>query len=662
MRSMTELPKPQDSARLHAAILDLEILDSPEESEFDQISQLAGMLCETPIAMIGFCAKDQVWFKSRLGFAAFDQNPLPPIELSLQQPISISDIAADMRISSHPLVSSLGINSIAMVPLLNEEGLIIGLLGVADTRTRAYTQQQLQGLELLGKQVLNLLGLRKLRLESDASAIAHQQGLKEIKRVFEHAVDAVFILNDDLQICSWNPKATELFGWHAQEVIGMKMHQAVIPERHYENFFKLRNQHVSDGLPKQNFELVALRKDGAELSLSFGVSPTYINSELYYIISARELSDRRMITRELEKQKSFYENILNKIPTDIAVFDLNHRYLFVNPGAIKDPELRKKIIGMDDFEYARFRGRDEGIARKRREQFMEAKMTGQVVRWEDSIKNPQGQTTTVLRRIFPVKDEEGKLSLFIGFGIDITERKILEEKQSVMMKQLSAQNTQLLDFCNIVSHNLRGPLINMAMLVEFINECDDFEEVKMLTSKLTPVIDSLNTTFNELVESIQVRQDMEVATEPIVLRDYLQRTLEGLKMEISKTEAEIIVNFDDAPVITYPPKYLNSIFHNLVSNALKYRSPDRKPRIELTTRKNRDSVLLMVRDNGLGIDLNKHKDNIFKIGKVFHKHPNAKGLGLYMTKTQIEAMNDKIWVESMPDQGAVFYIVFNNQQ
>ena len=316
---------------------------------------------------------------------------------------------------------------------------------------------------------------------------------------------------------------------------------------------------------------------------------------------------------------------------------------------------------MDDFEYARFRNRDESIARKRREQFLEAKNTGQVVRWEDSVKNPQGQTVTVLRRIFPVHDEAGQLSLFIGFGIDITERKLLEEKQSVMMKQLSAQNTQLLDFCNIVSHNLRGPLTNMAMLVEFINDSNDYEEIKLLTSKLTPVIDSLNTTFNELVESIQVRQDMEIASEQIVLQEYLQRTLDGLKMEINKTEAQIIVNFDDAPVVHYPPKYLNSIFHNLVSNALKYRSPDRKPRIELSTRRNKDSILLMVRDNGLGIDLTKHIDSVFKIGKVFHKHPNAKGLGLYMTKTQIEAMNGKIWVESIPDEGAVFYVVFNNQ-
>jgi PAS domain S-box-containing protein len=660
--TMTEFPKQQDAARLQSAVLELEILNSPEEAEFDQICQLASLLCEAPMAMIGFRDLDRIWYKSRLGLDGYPENPVMALNIDQNVAFVLQDALADPRTAAHPMVQALGIHSIACVPLINAEGLAIGHLAVADHKIRTFSQNQLHGLELLALQVMNLLSLRKTKQVHAANRAADEAGLKEIIDIFEEAVDAVFMLDADLRICSWNPRSAELMGWPAEAVKGKLIYHAILPERNHANFIKMQDQHVRDGLPKQNFEMVLRRKDGVEFNATLGVSPTYINAALYYIITARELTDRRIITRELEKQKLFYENILNKIPTDIAVFDLEHRYIFVNPGAIKDPKLRKKIIGMDDFEYARFRGRDENIARKRREQFLEAKQTGKVVRWEDSIKNPQGQTVTVLRRIFPVHDEEGQLVLFIGFGIDITERILLEEKQSVMMKQLSAQNTQLLDFCNIVSHNLRGPLINMSMLVEFIEGSDDVEEIKLLTSKLKPVIDSLNTTFNELVESIQVRQDMEVATEPIVLQDYLQRTLDGLEMEINKSEAEIIVNFDDAPVINYPPKYLNSIFHNLVSNALKYRSPDRKPRIELSTRKNPHSVLLMVRDNGLGIDLVKHKDNVFKIGKVFHKHPNAKGLGLYMTKTQIEAMGGKIWVESTPNEGAVFFIVFNKQQ
>lgn len=538
---MTEFPMPQDEAMLHALLSDMEILNSPPEQEYDQIASLAMMLAETPIAMIGFRQKDKTWFKSIVGLDVPDEYTSSVFFKDLKSPLVIIDTADDQRTASQPLILRAKIKSLAVVPLQNENGLGVGLLVVADTKARSFSSTQVKGLELLAIQVMNLLKLRQLTLNS-----AHRANLT--------------------------------------------------------------------------------------------------------------------INKELEKQKLFYENILNKIPTDIAVFDLNHRYIFLNPGAIKDEGLRKKIIGMDDFEYARLRGRDDTIARLRRAQFLEAKNTGQVVKWEDSVKNADGQVITVLRRIFPVNDEHGKLNLFIGFGVDITERKMLEEKQSVMMKQLSAQNTQLLDFCNIVSHNLRGPLINMAMLVEFIEESDDLEDIKILTSKLTPVIDSLNTTFNELVESIQVRQDLEVATEPILLQEYLQRTLDGLKMEINKNEAEIIVNFNEAPVVIYPPKYLNSIFHNLVSNAIKYRSPHRKPRIEISTRKTKDSIVLTVKDNGLGIDLNKHKDNIFKIGKVFHKHPNAKGLGLYMTKTQVEAMDGKIWVESSPDQGAIFYIIFTNQQ
>ena len=659
---MTEFPKPQDAARLQSAVLELEILNSPEEREFDQISLLASLLCEAPMAMIGFRDRDQIWYKSRLGFAAYPENPVMGLDVDQNVVCVLEDALSDPRLAAHPMVQRLNIRGIALVPLIDAKGVAIGHLAVADHKERIFSQRQLHGLELLASQVMNLLTLRKARQEHAVHPASKEEGLKEIIDIFEHAIDAVFMLDADLKIRSWNPRSAELLGWPPEAVKGRLIHESILPERNHANFVKVRNQHVRDGLPKQSFEMVLRREDGSELNATLGVSPTYISGALYYIITARELTDRRIITRELEKQKLFYENILNKIPTDIAVFDLEHRYIFVNPGAIKDPKLRKKIIGMDDFEYARFRGRDENIARKRREQFLEAKQTGKVVRWEDSIKNPQGQTVTVLRRIFPVHDEDGQLVLFIGFGIDITERKLLEEKQSVMMKQLSAQNTQLLDFCNIVSHNLRGPLINMSMLVEFIEGSDDVDEIKLLTSKLKPVIDSLNTTFNELVESIQVRQDMEVATEEIVLKDCLQRTLDGLEMEINKAEAEIIVNFDDAPMINYPPKYLNSIFHNLVSNALKYRSPDRKPRIELSTRKNPNSVLLMVRDNGLGIDLLKHKDNVFKIGKVFHKHPNAKGLGLYMTKTQIEAMGGQIWVESTPDSGAIFYIVFNNQQ
>jgi PAS domain S-box-containing protein len=363
----------------------------------------------------------------------------------------------------------------------------------------------------------------------------------------------------------------------------------------------------------------------------------------------------------MDKQKEFYENILNKIPTDIAVFAPNHKYLFVNPGAIQNPALRKYIVGKDDFEYATFRNRDKSIAEKRREKFLEVINSNKEIRWEDSLKNPKGNTITHLRRLFPVHDEEGKITMVIGFGIDITERKLLEEKQSVLVKQLSAQNTQLVDFCNIVSHNLRAPLANMSMLVNFINEAQNNKEQMELITMLSPVIDNLHRTFNELVESIQIKQDVEIESENIGLEDCLKRTLEGLELKIKECRATIETDFSAASVIRFPSKYLLSIFHNLITNALKYHDPSRELYIKLRTQKTNDTVLFSVTDNGLGLDVEKHKDSIFKIGKVFHRHPNAKGFGLFMTKTQVEACGGRIWVDSVPGHGATFNITFTNQ-
>jgi len=372
-------------------------------------------------------------------------------------------------------------------------------------------------------------------------------------------------------------------------------------------------------------------------------------------------TEQRLIAEQLDRQKAFYENILNKLPTDIAVFDADHRYLFVNPGAISKEEYRKYIIGKDDYEYAAYRNRDVSVAHSRRAKFMEAKQTGKEIRWEDTLTDPQGNMITHLRRMFPVFDQTGELSLVIGFGIDITDRKVMEVKQAALVEQLSKQNTQLMDFCSIVSHNLRAPLVNMSMLVDFIEASQDPDEQRMLISKLRPVIGNLHATFNELVESIQIRQDLEVKKENVCLHECIKRTVSGLETEINKLGAKIETDFSEVAVVHYPPAYMNSIIHNLISNSLKYHYPGRSPLIRVRTRLTADKIVLSVQDNGLGIDLEKHRDNFFKIGKVFHRHPNAKGFGLYMTKTHVEAMGGRIWVESVPDEGSTFFIEFENR-
>lgn len=286
---------------------------------------------------------------------------------------------------------------------------------------------------------------------------------------------------------------------------------------------------------------------------------------------------------------------------------------------------------------------------------------GKIWRGEMKNKAKDGSVYWVDTTIVPFLDEQNKPYRYVAIRADITQRKKVEEELVKYSSALEYQNQQLIDFCYIVSHNLRGPIVNISMLVDYIDQAkDDIKKAEALAN-IKPVISQLMEVFDELVESIQVQQDTEIISEELDLEKYTEKVLIGFKTQIDKYKARVELNFSEANQVRFPPKYLDSILTNLISNALKYRSPDRKPQIEISSKKQNGDVVLMVSDNGLGIDLKMHKDKIFKIRKTFHEHPDAKGFGLFMVKTQVEAMGGKIWVESEPDKGSTFFVQFKNQ-
>lgn len=283
--------------------------------------------------------------------------------------------------------------------------------------------------------------------------------------------------------------------------------------------------------------------------------------------------------------------------------------------------------------------------------------------WKGELKNKAKDSTAywVDTTIVPFLNEAGKPYQYVAIRSDISERKRGEEKIAKMLINTEYQNKQLMDFCNIVSHNLRAPLVNISMLLDYVETCDDHEEKNEVLKKVKPVIHHLNGILDELVESLQVRQDAEIESTNIDLKETTKKILIGFEGQIKLFKAKISVDYSKAKNINYPQLYIESILTNLISNALKYKSPDRNIIIDIKTQNEEDGVVLSIADNGLGIDLELHKHNMFKIRKVFHKHPDSKGFGLFMTKTQVEAMGGKIWVDSTPNKGSTFYIQFKPQ-
>ncbi|MBU2920254.1 PAS domain S-box protein [Winogradskyella psychrotolerans] len=277
--------------------------------------------------------------------------------------------------------------------------------------------------------------------------------------------------------------------------------------------------------------------------------------------------------------------------------------------------------------------------------------------------NKSGVEIPIQISLSPLQTEEG---LLISAAIrDITiqktaQTKIIKAKNDleVLAQKLIIQNSQLADFAQITSHNLRAPVSNLNSLLGFYVESDDPEEKDVLFQKFETVINHLTLTLNTLVEALKIRSDNSREKEDILFEDVLKTTTDILSGEILKTNAIIKADFSKLPLINYDKIYLESIFLNLIGNAIKYKSKDRDPEISIRSERDNEKIKLTISDNGLGINLDRHGNKIFGLNKVFHRHPDAKGVGLYMTKTQIEAMGGAINVSSKVNEGTTFTIIF----
>lgn len=258
----------------------------------------------------------------------------------------------------------------------------------------------------------------------------------------------------------------------------------------------------------------------------------------------------------------------------------------------------------------------------------------------------------------------GKPSIQIAI-YDITDRKEAEErilenesKLKSLNDNLARQNYQLEEFAHIASHNLRAPVTNMLSLAK-IKENDPSPENEIFVwENIKKTIQNLDETLIELNDVVKTSWELDKNKRRLKFETVLSKILESIHNDVKQQGAKIETNFEELPSIYYPKVYLESILQNLVTNALKYADKNRKPHIIIKTCVENGQGVMTIRDNGLGIDLKKFSKKLFGLRKTFHENEDARGVGLFITKAQIESMGGKITVESEVGKGSVFRINF----
>ena len=261
-----------------------------------------------------------------------------------------------------------------------------------------------------------------------------------------------------------------------------------------------------------------------------------------------------------------------------------------------------------------------------------------------------------IRDIINFVFENDKPLISRGIMIDITIMKESEKDLNDSLQLVTEQNKRLLNFSYIVSHNLRSHTSNIESIISLIESAESEKERKEMMLLLKSVSDSLDETMKHLNEVVNINTNVNLLIKPLNLSKYISKAKDVLCEQVQLHEVSFIENVPDDAMINYNSSYLESILYNLISNAIRYRHPLRKPIISINLYKEKDKDVIEISDNGIGIDLVRNSDKIFGMYKTFSNNADAKGIGLFITKNQVDAMGGSITLESIPNVGSKFKI------
>jgi PAS domain S-box-containing protein len=367
------------------------------------------------------------------------------------------------------------------------------------------------------------------------------------------------------------------------------------------------------------------------------------------------------VTKEEQESRSahevahYYSSILSSQSVYIVKTDTVGKYTYVNDFFYKRFGFDKSLLGTSAFDSIVPEDRAkcyETVVKC----FAEPGVPHQVILRkpcrDNTIKSNHWEMKGIL-----CPNGEVKEILCVGYDVTLLVENL--QKSQHLLDITSQQNIRLQNFAYIISHNIRSHSANLTSLVQLLAEAETKEQSDLFLELLQTSTEKLAETIDNLNEIVTVSTTPNKPKEHRRLRGEVVKTLETLSVLVWQYDILVEVQVPEELTVYVVPAYLDSILLNLISNAIKYRSPQRPALIQVRAHQEPGSVVLEVQDNGLGIDLVKYQAKLFGMYKTFHDNEDARGVGLFITKNHMEAMGGTIAVESEVEVGSTFKVRFN---
>lgn len=237
---------------------------------------------------------------------------------------------------------------------------------------------------------------------------------------------------------------------------------------------------------------------------------------------------------------------------------------------------------------------------------------------------------------------------------DVTRTIDVENQLKSKIEELEFLNRELDEFVNVVSHDFKTPLTSISLLTDLALKEGSSEKVNSFLLQIKSNSNKLKEQLKGLNKLVDVKKSRSEKLETVNLQHALDAILSEYKNTLEEIGAELSSDFGQAPEIPYFAAHINSLFSNLITNAIKYRRPDTHLVIEVFSKKEKEYTVITVRDNGIGIDLEKNLNLLFQPFKRLTDQSTGSGLGLSIVKRMIEHNNGYLEVFSEVGKGTEF--------
>jgi PAS domain S-box-containing protein len=512
---------------------------------------------------------------------------------------------------------------------------------------------------------------KRLKEYSEKMATLVDEKVKEIRESEEkfraistYSMNAIVLLDVKDKIAYWNPAAERIFGYKAEEAVGKKLQNLVVPPESRKNHLLLLEKLVTQKgeISEKRVEIKALRNDGTEFPIELSATAVKLGNALYVLEIIQDVSERKKLEAELKQERNMLEAVTENIGAGLVVVGKDYHILWTNnlmkqiAGDIEN-KLCYPILGRSNVVCPDCGVRkvfDEGATVDRHDYF---------------FKDDKGHEDWVELIDTPIKDKDGKVVAVLELAVTITERKKMQDKlaeYSQKLEKLVEERTKQLEqtqaklvkserlaaigeLAAMVGHDLRNPLTGIKGATYYLKNRCSVEingKGKEMLATIDECIDQSNKIINDLLEYSRESKLETVETNPKAL------LANSVSMITIPRNIQVITDAEAEPNIMADVDKMSRVFVNIIKNSIDA-MPDGGI-LTITSKVVDDSVVITFTDTGVGMS----EETLSKLGSpLFTTKAKGMGFGLPICRRMLEAHGGSLSVESEVGKGTTVRVI-----